>query len=159
MAAPCCFKKSSSLFFTADAIVDLIQKLIDVAAVADAIQNEIAEIFTICPGRAACVLLPVLETVGDEVSHRASIAQAIRQELPEQSPPFQAVRYKVAEVLPAPYAIFQKVAEIVAALQAVANEITETGRASPCGPPNRHGHRRDQPEDREGLRVPADDPR
>ena len=109
-AAPCSFKKSSSLFFTLDAIVDLLQKLIDVAAVANAIQNEIAEIFTIYSGRAASVLLPALEAVGDVVGHMASIARALRQELRDQSPPFQAVRYKVAEVLPAPDAIFQKVA-------------------------------------------------
>jgi hypothetical protein len=56
-AAPCSFKKSLSLFFTPDAIVDLLQKLIDIAAVADAIQNEVAQIFTIYPGRAACVLV------------------------------------------------------------------------------------------------------
>ncbi|MGA9547491.1 MAG: hypothetical protein WBS14_07405, partial [Rhodomicrobium sp.] len=108
-AAPCSFKKSSSLFFTSDAIVDLLQKLIDIAAVADAIQNEIAEIFTIYPGRPAVVFLRSLEAVGDEVGHMASIARALRQEFPEHSPPFQAVRYKVAEVLPAPDAIFHKV--------------------------------------------------
>jgi hypothetical protein len=108
---PYSFKKSSSLFFTPDAIVDLLQKLIDVAAVADAIQNEVAQIFAIHPDRAACVLLPALEAVGDKASRGASIAQALRQQLPEQSPPFQAVRHKVAE--------------IAAALQAVANEITK----------------------------------
>jgi len=123
---PLSFKKGSSLVFTPDAIVDLLQELIDIAAVADAIQNEVAQIFTIDPGRAARILLGSLEAVRDEVTRSvASIVHVLGEELAQESPSLHAVGKEVAQVLPAPNAIFEKVAEIVAAFKAVANKIAD----------------------------------
>jgi hypothetical protein len=112
MAAPCSFKKSSSLFFTADAIVDLLQKLIDIAAVADAIQDKIAEIGAVDSRRAACVFVRAFVAVREGVARVASITpiltenRVLSENLAQQRPPLQPVCKKVSQVIPAPDAIF-----------------------------------------------------
>ena len=79
MAAPSSFKKSSSLFFTADAIVDLLQKLIDIAAVADAIQDKIAEIGAVDSRRAARVFVRAFVAVREGVARVASITPMLTE--------------------------------------------------------------------------------
>lgn len=116
----------AGLIFALDAVVDLLQELIDLPVVADAIENEVAQIAATYPGRAAaCVLLSAFKAVGDGAAAGALILHVLGQKLTQERPPFEAVHQQIPEVIPAPKTIFKEVSKVAAALQPVENKIAE----------------------------------